>query len=99
MYGPFGPGYYEPMWWLGALVQLAFLLILVVAAVLVARWFLRSWQPGRHGAVHPRALEELDLRYARGEIDRTEYLQRRADLLGGTPPPGGPPPPPPPPRP
>jgi len=32
------------------------------------------------------ALAELDLRYARGEIDRAEYLQRRADLLGAPPP-------------
>jgi putative membrane protein len=29
------------------------------------------------------ALAELDLRYARGELGRDEYLQRRADL-GGT---------------
>ena len=28
------------------------------------------------------ALGELDLRYARGELDRDEYLQRRADLGG-----------------
>lgn len=27
-----------------------------------------------------RAIEELDIRYARGEIERDEYLQRRADL-------------------
>lgn len=32
---------------------------------------------------HPRQLsarEELDARYARGEIERDRYLQRRADL-------------------
>ena len=28
------------------------------------------------------ALAALDLRYARGEIERDEYLRRRADLLG-----------------
>jgi putative membrane protein len=31
------------------------------------------------------ALEQLRMRYARGEIDRDEYLQRLRDL-GGTPP-------------
>ena len=36
------------------------------------------WQP--HGPA--QALAELDLRYARGEIERADYLQRRADLLG-----------------
>ena len=34
------------------------------------------------------AVHELDLRYARGEIGRDEYLQRRADLTGQSPPPG-----------
>ena len=37
-----------------------------------------SWQPP---PPHP-ALAELDLRYARGDVTREEYLQRRADLLG-----------------
>ncbi|MDP9325735.1 MAG: SHOCT domain-containing protein [Candidatus Dormibacteraeota bacterium] len=32
-------------------------------------------------AVTP-ALSELDLRYARGEIDHDDYIQRRANLLG-----------------
>lgn len=27
------------------------------------------------------ALSELDLRYARGEIEREEYLRRRSDIL------------------
>jgi len=29
-----------------------------------------------------QALEALRVRYARGEVDRTEYLERRADLGG-----------------
>jgi hypothetical protein len=41
--------------------------------------------------IRSAGLDELDLRYARGEIDRTEYVTRRADLLGltYTPPPPG----------
>jgi putative membrane protein len=33
---------------------------------------------------HPSgsALDELDHRYARGEIERDEYLRRRSDILG-----------------
>lgn len=31
----------------------------------------------------PSARDVLDDRYARGEIDRNDYLERRADLEGG----------------
>jgi uncharacterized membrane protein len=31
----------------------------------------------------PTGLEVLALRYARGEIDRDEYLQKRHDIVGG----------------
>jgi putative membrane protein len=46
----------------------------------------------------PRALEVLEERYARGEISREEFLERRAVLLGTSPPdqaPSAPPAPPP----
>jgi len=68
---------------------------IVVGVLLIARsarrpgpWFGVTpgapWQHSPH-----QALAELDLRYARGEVDRADYLQRRADLLG-MPTPGGP---------
>ncbi len=69
-------------WWLGPLFQFGFWVILIVAAVLVVRWLLQAWQT-RPGSTRPRALEELEVRYARGEIGRTEYFERRADLGGG----------------
>lgn len=50
---------------------------LLVAAVLWAVWSRRS-EPLRTGP--GRAQELLDERYARGELDRDEYLERRADL-------------------
>lgn len=48
--------------------------------------------PGWYGWAPPRnpALEELDVAYARGQVSREEYMQRRADLTGWGPPPGGP---------
>ena len=66
-------------------------MLLVVVAVIVGAVNLANrsghgpksqgspWLPP---ATSHRALEELDVRYARGEINRDEYLQRRADLSG-----------------
>jgi putative membrane protein len=61
---------------LGFIFWLAILAALVAAAV----WFMRSQQgaaPGRSDS-----LQILEERYARGEIDRDEYLQKRRDILG-----------------
>jgi putative membrane protein len=63
--------------WFWVVVPLVVLALVVVASV----WLVRSARGpvprGAEGARH-----ELDLRYARGEVDRDEYLQRRADLEG-----------------
>jgi putative membrane protein len=90
-YRPFGQPYMDPYmggwWWLGALFQLVFLVIVVLGLIFLARMIVRGWQPSTPaGSQRSKALEELDLRYARGEIDRTEYFQRRTDLVGGSPP-------------
>lgn len=58
------------------------LLVLIVAAV---AWFIRP--AARSGAapnleIRSRGLEVLEERYARGEISRDEYLQKRRDILG-----------------
>ena len=68
-------------WWLHDLFGLVALLIVVIGVVLLVRMLLRRshHQPasGNWAALH-----ELDLRYARGEVQRNDYLQRRADLSG-----------------
>ena len=64
-----GPGW-------GGLVMLLIWLAAVAGAVVLARWLLRrdSTLPD------DRALALLNERYARGEIGRDEYLQKRQDL-------------------
>ena len=62
--------------------------LVVAAAVYIALRVLRHRAEGRRPGRSP-GLDELDVRYARGEIDRAEYVTRRADLLGIT---YGPPP-------
>lgn len=56
------------------LIALLFLGLIVVLMIILTQK-LRSEEKRR-------AIDLLDERYARGEIDREEYLQRRRDILG-----------------
>ena len=61
---------------------LLFLAIIVTVVVLLVRfmtgWSNRSLRPERR----PPGLDVLEERYARGEINRDEYLQKKHDILG-----------------
>jgi putative membrane protein len=66
-------------WWpLGGLIWLVLIGLAVVGVIAITRGFFG----GRNGE-SSGALRVLDERYARGEIDREEYLQRRKDIGGG----------------
>lgn len=65
-----------PMW-IGMILWGVFLLALIALAIAATVRLLRGNPPLR-----PSAKEELDLRYARGEVDREKYLQLRDDLAG-----------------
>ena len=60
----------------------AILSIAIPAAVLILlfRWFGAGHQPHTTTPSGSSALDILNARYARGEIDREDYLQRKADL-------------------
>jgi putative membrane protein len=65
-------------WWpLGGLIWLLLLALAVVGVIAVMRGFFSARKGEGSGA-----LKLLDERYARGEIDREEYLQRRKDIVG-----------------
>lgn len=77
------------MWWDGpaggvfggvfAVFLVAFTVALIVGIVLLVR-ALSGGGPSGGGTSH--ALRILEERYARGEIDRDEFIQRRDDLRG-----------------
>jgi hypothetical protein len=67
-------GWPDALSWVIFAVLLALLLLAVVSLVLNTYWRANGGSTG--------ALAELDLHYARGEIGRDEFLQRRADLGG-----------------
>lgn len=81
-YGMMGWGGFSWLWPLHLLIPL-FILGLIVAAVVAAvrnsdGWENRSVRAGRGSP----GLDALDNRYARGEINREEYMQKRRDILG-----------------
>jgi putative membrane protein len=65
---------------LGPLFMLAVLALFVALIVALVRWLSGDRGPSA-GSVRT-ARDVLDERYARGEIEREEYLKRRQDLAG-----------------
>jgi putative membrane protein len=69
-------------WGLSAVTHVVVWLVVVLAIVLTTLFLVRSIGRGADGKdKHSSALDLLDERYARGEIEREEYLQRRKDIL------------------
>jgi uncharacterized membrane protein len=98
----FGRGEFVPMqlghhggaeWhWLVPLLFLIALTAMFAWMVLQARRRPAAAVPGGTPAVDP-ALEELRLRYARGEVSREDFVAAEADLRGPAPAPSPPEPP------
>ena len=69
--------------WLGMLLFWLVPLLIVIALAAVAVKYLSSRGARSDARLHEdrnRGLEVLEERYARSEIDREEYLQKRDDL-------------------
>ncbi|MCZ7665294.1 MAG: SHOCT domain-containing protein [Thermoleophilia bacterium] len=90
MMNGWGDGVYG---WVGPVLALIFLVLIALGIVLLVRGTRgagRGAAPGPAPRVEPApeapprspALDVLEDRYARGEIDREEFLQRKKDLSG-----------------
>jgi len=75
------------MGWAGMIFQIVFWIVLLVVLGLLIRWLLQgsgNREPGRGNPPSDggnRALEILKERYARGEIDKEEFEQKKRDLV------------------
>jgi putative membrane protein len=66
--------------WLMPLVMMAWFAVLVAVIILLVRWL--GGGPGPGSTSSHTARNILDERYARGDIDQKEYLQRKKDIGG-----------------
>jgi len=80
MGGGCGMGY--GMGWFGPIIMIIFWAALILGIVALIRWLFVSTRHPGHGPAQREdaALELLRKRYARGEIDREEFEQKRKDL-------------------
>lgn len=84
-YGPhmmwWGGGWYAMI--LGPLFMILVLAVLIAAVVLLVRWLGGPWQgtmPTHHAPPGRTPLDILKERFARGEIDKNEFEERRRVL-------------------
>lgn len=83
----YGPGWgmmggygYGGLFWLGHMI---IWLIILAALVIGVMWLVRNMSSGANpslGQHRSPGLDALEERYARGEIGREEYLQKRRDI-------------------
>jgi putative membrane protein len=79
MMGGYGMGH--GMGWFGFIFMIAFGVLVAVAIVLLIRWLILSTRPaGRGEREENTSLDILRERYARGEIGREEFEEKKRDL-------------------
>ncbi len=69
-------------WIFGPLMMIVFIALIVGVVVLVVRWLGGGGGGPAQGAKQKAALEILEERFARGEIDKDEFEDRRRALQG-----------------
>ncbi len=80
--GPWMMGWGYHMGFLSTILMFLFWIAVIVAILFLIRWLVVSTRqrPNQRGGSTDSALEILKIRYAKGEIDKEEFEQRRRDL-------------------
>ena len=69
------------MGWFGGIFMIVFWSLILVGLVFLIKWLIQSTRRGQAGgSTGNRALEILKERYAGGEIDKTEFEEKRKVL-------------------
>ena len=83
---PMSPGYMGGygMGWFGGIFMIVFWILVIVGLVFLIKWLVQS--PREHSSsgrtdTSSRALDILKERYARGEINKQEFEEKKKDLF------------------
>lgn len=80
--GMMGWGMGYGMGWLWMIIMIVFWIAVIIGIFLLIRWLILSTKTtSSHRSQEESALDILKKRYARGEIDKEEFEQRKKDLL------------------
>jgi len=81
--GPGMMGYGYGGGWFGGIFMILFWILIIIGLVFLIKWLIQSTkgESGRPLSNSSRALDILKERYARGEIDKEEFEERKKDLL------------------
>jgi putative membrane protein len=79
--GPGMMGWGYGMGWVGMILMAAFWIAVIVGIVFLIRWLVISTAAGgRTAKIEDSALEILKRRYARGEVNKEEFEEKKKDL-------------------
>lgn len=75
----YGPHMWEGGWWmfLGPIWMIVVIAAIVAVVVLIVRWSSPASHAGGHGPAVETPMDILRKRFARGEIDKDEFEERR----------------------
>ena len=69
------------MGWFGGIFMIVFWILILGGLVFLVKWLIQSTRRGQStGSTGNRALEILKERYARGEVDKSEFEEMKIDL-------------------
>ncbi len=82
--GPFGGGWdgWGWLWPIHFVFPILFWAVIITAVVMLVRYATGSHDHGPRSEQRRSSLDVLEERYARGEINRDEYLEKKKDIIG-----------------
>jgi len=79
----YGPGMMDHwgMGWLGVLLTIVFWILVIAGVIVLVKWLITQTRSDSTQKNTSQPLEILKERYARGEIDKQEFEEKKKDLL------------------